>query len=148
MCERISVWNRTSGSETNNAMHVPSKAQNLRTETLITCNCRIYRRLKLIFWPMNTYKNLSLSSNQWTDCLQCGWTPPSHFLQFLPISSFPLNLSGLTCHLPQFARPKLQFLCYSQINSVSGNLCLPQFTFFTQINTCKYLITSGIKIYI
>ena len=59
------------------------------------------------------------------NCFDSGWTSlcnPSRKC------SPAQTLNGLTCSLLQHAFLRLQFLCYSWMNSISGNLSLPLFT--------------------
>lgn len=45
----------------------------------------------------------------------------------------PQTLNRLACSLLQPVLPELQFLCYSQINSISGHLSLPWFTSLSRL---------------
>ena len=65
--------------------------------------------------------NSSPPSSQWNYCFNSGWNSPS--LSSLPRSTTHPKSST---DLPVF--PRLQFLGYSQINPISGNLSSPQFT--------------------
>lgn len=53
----------------------------------------------------------------------CPWTQPSTPTLTLYPHAYPV-----TCYSMCF--PELQFLCYSQINSISGHLSFPPFTLF------------------
>lgn len=115
-----------------NLTHAPSEEQDLRTEKLISLKFLIYRKLKLLSWPMN----LSPSSSQWTYFLDSGWiSQPLHSLQIK--TARPKLSGGLTCSLLHHAYPELQFLYYSWINSISGNSSLPQFTSFFRLTVVK-----------
>ena len=109
--------------------HAPSEEQNLRAERLISSTCLIYRRPwrpRLISWPMNVCQE-SFWILQPVDLLLQVW------LGFPLLHSLPLNIdwpNRLICSLVHFVCPELQFLCYSQINSISGHLNLLQFTSF------------------
>ena len=82
-------------------------------------------------------KNLSPSSREWTDKLDCGWTSSS--VSSLSISTAFRNVKGLACSLIWHAFSKLRFLCYSQINSISGHFSLPQFTFLFRFTVFCFL---------
>lgn len=89
--------------------------------------CLIYRGSKLISTPASICQG-SLPTLEPMSSLCGPWVSPFVLLAYK--SSPPFTLTGLSYSSLQFACPQLQFLCYSQVNSNSGNLSLPQFTSF------------------
>lgn len=123
-------WNK--GYEIKNFTHALSEEWNLKTEKLISHKCSIYRQPRLISWPMNILQDISphpqvneLTTRTLADppllCTPCPWIKSTQ------------TIKGLACKLIKHAFPKLQFLCYSQINSISGNLSSSQFTFLFRL---------------
>lgn len=110
-----------------NLTHEPSEEWNLGTEKLIPHKCLIYRRLKLIHWPMNIGQE-SLFILQPMNLLLEFLLDLPHCARLAYKHSLPQALHRLLCSLLQHQFPKLQFFCYSWINSISGHLNLPQFT--------------------
>ena len=108
-----------------NLMHVPWEEQNLRMERLISHKCMIYRKLNLIYWPMNIYQ------------------------EFLPILK-PMNLTALILAgllfaiLPvNAAQPKPSMdspvACYSMHFSDCSSSAIPEWTQFQVIWACLCL---------
>lgn len=114
---------------------------NLRTERIISIKCLISIRLRLIFWPVNTcqeslhiLKSMNTVLTLWLDC--------PFFALLVHRYSLPQTLNGFAYSLLQHALTKLQFLCYFWMNSISGNVALPQF--ITLFGLTVYVFTRWI----
>lgn len=100
-----------------NLTHTPSEEKNLRTERLISINAWLTEYQDSPPKQWTCIKHLLSSSSHWACCLDSNWTP--HSLHYLPMSTASSS-SGRACSLLFCVFPEMQFLCYSQINSISG----------------------------
>lgn len=86
-------WNRRSWNGESHVFDVPWEEQNLGTSRLISIECLVFGRLRLISWPTNIYqeflrtstKNFYPFSSYWIHCLNSIWTSPS--LHSCPITT-------------------------------------------------------------
>lgn len=88
--------------------------------------CPTDKKSELVSWAMSIHKE-SFPHSQSMNVLIGLWLDFPLFGLFPQKYSPCQTLSRLTCSLLWLAFSKLQFLCYSQINSIAGNPSLPQF---------------------
>lgn len=79
-------------------------------------------------------KSLPVSSSQPPYC----WNPAG-----LPLLALPAHPSHSAVACCNVCFPEMQFLCYSPINSISGNLGLPQFTSLCRLAVVT--VTTGLS---
>lgn len=112
-----------------NLRHALSEEWNLRTERLISHKCLIYRRrLRSISWQRNICQE-SLPNYKPLDF------PHLHSLLISTAGSKPSKDSPVIFYSIRFT--ELQYLHCFQINSISGNSNLPQFTYFFGVTVKK-----------
>lgn len=96
--------------------------QKTKVVGLISHKCLTYERWKFILQPVSVCQGFLRILEPLAAWSLVGFSPLALFAQR---SNPPQAFSELTCSSLQYVCPELQFLCCSQINSISGNWSLP-----------------------